>query len=234
MLLACSIRYVQFFFNLSLLLVFLYCLVLVIHTIRRDVDEKIAEYSSSESYLQSPSTLPNTHIPSAALREIAQCSTTYVANRCSPETRIPLMEATCRQLEDCMNQDPSAVGRARVAAETFAQVANSFVEEISWKTLVNMRRTGKRLHNVLSDSLLSVGLYPNFPGVFHRFHQHAALSVPVKACALDRGGPSGPAPITAPQFIAPHVTWGAQNWQPAGNVLAIPETPRRRKNIPQS
>lgn len=37
-----------------------------------------------------------------------------------------------------MNQDPSAVGRARVAAETFAQVANSFVEEISWKTLVSI------------------------------------------------------------------------------------------------
>jgi hypothetical protein len=48
------------------------------------------------------------------------------------------MEATCRQLEECMNQDPSAVGRARVAAETFAQVANSFVEEISWKTLVRL------------------------------------------------------------------------------------------------
>lgn len=46
------------------------------------------------------------------------------------------METTCRQLEECMNQDPGSIGRAKVAAETFAQVVNSFVEEISWKTLV--------------------------------------------------------------------------------------------------
>lgn len=85
-----------------------------------------------------------------------------------------------------MNQDPSAVGRARVAAETFAQVANSFVEEISWKTLVNLRRPEKQLITCcLTDSLLFAGLYPNFPGVFHRFRQHAAVSVPVKACAFD-------------------------------------------------
>lgn len=71
-----------------------------------------------------------------ALREIQHCTQRYLVNKCTPETRIPHMEATCREWEHCMNQDPRSVGRARVAAETFAQVVNSFVEEISWKTLV--------------------------------------------------------------------------------------------------
>ena len=35
-----------------------------------------------------------------------------------------------------MNRDPSKVGTARVVAELVAEVINSFVEPISWKTLV--------------------------------------------------------------------------------------------------
>lgn len=34
-----------------------------------------------------------------------------------------------------MNRDPTVVGRARVGAETFAGVINSFVDPISWKTM---------------------------------------------------------------------------------------------------
>lgn len=34
-----------------------------------------------------------------------------------------------------MNRDPKVVGRARVGAETFAGVINSFVDPISWKTM---------------------------------------------------------------------------------------------------
>lgn len=36
-----------------------------------------------------------------------------------------------------MQRDPSAVGRARVVAETIGEVVDSFVEPISWKTLVS-------------------------------------------------------------------------------------------------
>ena len=70
------------------------------------------------------------------LREMAHCSKQYLNNRCEPLQRIPHMEETCRAWEECMHRDPSAVGRARVFAETAAQVINGFVEEISWKTLV--------------------------------------------------------------------------------------------------
>lgn len=35
-----------------------------------------------------------------------------------------------------MNRDPAVVGRARVGAETFAGVINSFVDAISWRTML--------------------------------------------------------------------------------------------------
>lgn len=35
-----------------------------------------------------------------------------------------------------MNRDPAVIGRAKVGAETFAEVINSFVDHISWKTMV--------------------------------------------------------------------------------------------------
>lgn len=34
-----------------------------------------------------------------------------------------------------MNRDPAVVGRAKVSAETFAEIINSFVEPISYKTM---------------------------------------------------------------------------------------------------
>jgi hypothetical protein len=37
-----------------------------------------------------------------------------------------------------MARDPSVVGRAKVGAEMLAEVINSFVEPISWKTLVSV------------------------------------------------------------------------------------------------
>lgn len=46
------------------------------------------------------------------------------------------MEAACQGWELCMNRDPKVVGRARVGAETFAGIINSFFETISWKTMV--------------------------------------------------------------------------------------------------
>ena len=36
-----------------------------------------------------------------------------------------------------MRRDPTMVGRTNVMAETFAGVINSFVDPISWKTMVS-------------------------------------------------------------------------------------------------
>ena len=67
---------------------------------------------------------------------MAVCSKEYLENRCAPTTRVPAMEKACIAWEKCMNRDPTVVGRARVSAETFAEIINSFIEPISYKTMV--------------------------------------------------------------------------------------------------
>lgn len=70
------------------------------------------------------------------MSEISQCSKQYVENRCSPELRVPAMERACLTWETCMKRNPSVVGRAKLSAETFAEIINGFIEPISYKTMV--------------------------------------------------------------------------------------------------
>ncbi|KAM0787736.1 hypothetical protein ACM66B_003793 [Microbotryomycetes sp. NB124-2] len=68
--------------------------------------------------------------------EILQCAKAYVDNRCEPATRIPAMEKRCSGWEECMGREAVVVGKTRVVAETIAEVVNSFVDVISWKTML--------------------------------------------------------------------------------------------------
>lgn len=111
-------HYLQVFFNLCVALLLLYALLCFYLTIRRDVDQKVEEYSE------------------AILADMSLCSRNYIENRCAPDMRVPAMEVRCNTWEKCMNRDPSQVGRARVSAETFAEIINSFIEPISYKTMV--------------------------------------------------------------------------------------------------
>jgi len=117
--------YLQAAFNAILIAGVLYCLLQFFLTVRRDVQIKVEEQLSG------------------ILREIANCSKQYVENRCSPELRVPAMEKACISWESCMKRDPSVVGRAKLSAETFAEIINGFIEPISYKTMV---------HAILIDS----------------------------------------------------------------------------------
>ncbi|KAI0310998.1 Di-sulfide bridge nucleocytoplasmic transport domain-containing protein [Amylostereum chailletii] len=108
--------YLQFFFNLSLILLFLYLAVQFILTVQRDVEQRISEYSMD------------------IVQEITNCAAQYKANMCGTNA-VPAMMRQCGAWDTCMNRDPTIVGRARVSAELIAEVVNSFVEPISWKTL---------------------------------------------------------------------------------------------------
>lgn len=108
--------YLQFFFNLSLVVVFLYLLVQFILTVQRDVEHRISEYSMD------------------IVQEIGVCAGQYRNNFCETN-QIPAMAQQCAAWEACMNRDPTTVGRARIGAELIAEVVNGFVEPISWKTL---------------------------------------------------------------------------------------------------
>lgn len=111
--------YLQVAFNAILIAGILYFIVSFVLTVRRDVEIKVDQQLSR------------------MISEIAQCSKQYRENRCDPKDRVPAMEATCQAWEACMHQDPSLFGRAKLSAETFAEIVNGLIEPISFKTMVS-------------------------------------------------------------------------------------------------
>jgi hypothetical protein len=107
-------------FNVILITSVLYFLLQFFLTVRRDVQIKVDEQLGS------------------IMTEISLCSKQYVENRCSPELRVPAMEKACLTWEGCMKRDPSVIGRAKLSAETFAEIINGFIEPISYKTMVTI------------------------------------------------------------------------------------------------
>ncbi|CAE6469456.1 unnamed protein product [Rhizoctonia solani] len=109
--------YVRVIFNVSLVLGFLYILAVIVVTVRRDIEDNISTYIGENA------------------AEIQQCTSQYALNKCDKGAVVPHMKQFCDDWKRCMQRDASVVGRARVAAETLAEVVNGFVEPISWKTL---------------------------------------------------------------------------------------------------
>jgi hypothetical protein len=128
-------RYLQFFFNLSLVTVFLYLLLQFIFTVQRDVEHRISEYSMGMIFTPVDA-CPNLNPLSDIVQEIGMCATQYKNNLCESNP-VPAMIQQCASWKTCMDRDPTIVGRARVGAELIAEVVNGFVEPISWKTLVS-------------------------------------------------------------------------------------------------
>jgi hypothetical protein len=128
--------YLQFFFNLSLIVLFLYLVLQFILTVQRDVEQRISEYSMGKParIVRSLVTGLVTIFPDI-VQEIAMCALQHKNNLCASNP-IPAMVQQCANWETCMNRDPTIVGRAKVGAEMIAEVVNGFVEPISWKTLV--------------------------------------------------------------------------------------------------
>ncbi|KAG9127751.1 hypothetical protein FRC07_010039 [Ceratobasidium sp. 392] len=115
------LAYVRVFFNSVLALGVLYIIIMVVVTVRRDIEDKVATYTGENA------------------AEIQHCTSQYLLNKCGqklpPELVIPHMKQFCDEWERCMKRDASVVGRTRVAAETLAEVVNGFVEPITLKTL---------------------------------------------------------------------------------------------------
>lgn len=114
------LSYAQVIFNASILLVFLYLLFGLVWTVQHDVTEKVREYEIEY------------------LGEIASCSTAYAANHCGTSQQAPALTEACGSWQRCAARDPKIVGRARVTAETFAEILNGFVDVVSWKTMVRV------------------------------------------------------------------------------------------------
>ena len=110
--------YVQLLFNVFLVFFFIFIVYSFWATIRQDVDHE-SEKKVAET-----------------LAEMAVCAREYVENRCNREDRVPAMEVVCNNWENCMNQDPNIVGRAKISAHMFAQIFNGLIEPISYKAMV--------------------------------------------------------------------------------------------------
>ena len=113
-----SQSFVQVGFNAALAVLTIYVLVILFLTVQRDVEYRVSEYSMD------------------IVQDIAQCSLLYKTNLCA-QGSVPAMAAQCAAWETCMNRDPTKVGRTKVTMEVIGEVVNSFVEPISWKTLVS-------------------------------------------------------------------------------------------------
>lgn len=112
------LTYTQVLFNLSILVVFLYLLFNIVLTIQHDVSQKVREYELDY------------------LGEISSCEARYTSNRCGSDMQAPALSEACEAWRRCASRDPTVVGRARVTAETFAEILNGFVDVVSWKTML--------------------------------------------------------------------------------------------------
>lgn len=190
--------YLQLFFNLSLILLFLYLLVQFILTVQRDVEQRISEYSMD------------------IVQEIAQCALQYKTNLCVTNP-IPAMAHQCSMWETCMNRDPSKVGRAKVGAELIAEVVNGFVEPISWKTLI-FTLTSLGFLTVFINALLSLYRSKINPAT-HPSHAHHAPPIPAFPIA-----PSTPYPH---HYLPPPPEW-SKSWSGRDDESMQAPSRRRR------
>jgi hypothetical protein len=193
--------YLQFFFNLSLIILFLYLVVQFIITVQRDVEQRISEYSMD------------------IVQEIAMCALQFKNNMCASNP-IPAMAQQCGSWETCMNRDPTVVGRAKVGAELIAEVVNGFVEPISWKTLA-FTLTSLSFLTLFINTLLSLYRSRHHPSHVAPTAQHQAPFAipPVSGYPTHHmGGYLSPAPTPS---------W-ARTW--SGNHEE-PQTPTRRRRL---
>lgn len=116
--------YTQLAFNTSIVVLGLYLLVAFLLTIWSDIKRE-SEKASAD-----------------ILAEMTLCAKNFVDNRCGGEDgkRLPALEVVCDNWERCMNRDPQGVGRAKLSAHAIAEIVNSFVEPISYKTMVSLSR----------------------------------------------------------------------------------------------
>lgn len=127
-------RYLQFFFNLSLVVGFLYLSYCFVRAVQKDVEQKIVENTLGETFYSSAR--PALTSITETLQEISACERLYADNYCADKPA-PYMVMQCEEWRACMKRDASIVGRTRLLAELIGEVINSFMEPISWRTLVS-------------------------------------------------------------------------------------------------
>ncbi|RYP39200.1 hypothetical protein DL767_002308 [Monosporascus sp. MG133] len=71
------------------------------------------------------------------LAEIEKCTSNYRTNKCAPiEQRLPAMHQLCDEWYECMMQREDPGRTVRTAIKEIAEMLNSAVETLHWKTLI--------------------------------------------------------------------------------------------------
>lgn len=109
--------YLQLAFNGIMLAAMAYVVYLFISSVRQDVGFKFSAHSGE------------------ILMAKSKCAKLYVLNECAAHSRRPALETLCDQWELCMNRDEHAVNRARLGAETLAEIISGFIDRFSYKAL---------------------------------------------------------------------------------------------------
>jgi hypothetical protein len=92
--------------------------------------------SKEQLACQPSETYTDAHLNKEYLAEIEMCSQNYHLNRCGTTGAVPALASACASWQRCSARNPANVGRARVAAETVAEIVNGFVDVVSWKSML--------------------------------------------------------------------------------------------------
>lgn len=182
--------YLQLGFNLTMLSLLIFGIITFYTSISNDVNLKVEEYSID------------------IVNEMAHCSQEYLRNNCQPSKRVPALETVCTTWEHCMNRDPRMIGRAKVSAETFGEIIESFLRPIGLRSMIFL-------------VLVFAGSFILVNGVFaskispRSTAQHASSTYPA----------SSSRPSTTPSFAA-----FDPPYSPSRMSGSIPRTPLHRSS----
>lgn len=110
--------YLQLLFNILIVGLIAYFVIIFITTIRADINNKLELYVTD------------------SLQEISRCSKEFYRNKCNGERIPPILENQCSNWLRCMNRDPQLIGKSRITAEMLAEILNGFIKPISWKSMI--------------------------------------------------------------------------------------------------
>lgn len=75
------------------------------------------------------------------MSEQRNCANLYSSSHCGTPHQAAVLDLKCQNWERCMIRDVAVVGRAKVAAETFAEILNGFGDTVSWRSMVSLNRS---------------------------------------------------------------------------------------------
>ncbi|QPG75781.1 hypothetical protein FOA43_003142 [Brettanomyces nanus] len=111
---------IQILLNALIFTCFILVILMCFLSVKRDVDHKVQTYVND------------------LIHQINGCRREYLRNNCAPEMRVPALESSCNEWENCMGQDPESVITSVAYFEVMAECMNAFFHNLSFRTLISM------------------------------------------------------------------------------------------------